>query len=96
MTKLDKVIALEEKLESLEKQMKDMHQDLRYSVTTHGQSVLYQVKDSLTGHHDTLAETLKPTGHGRLIFIIVCGQLLSVVGYVVYKRRKNSSPKKYL
>ena len=96
LTKLDRLGALEDKIDELEREMRSLHADLRQAVTNSEQSVMYHVTGNLAGHADNLADRLKPQGHGRLIFVIVAGQLVLVLGYVVYKRRRASSPKKYL
>lgn len=33
---------------------------------------------------------------GKILMLLVVLQVVAVAGYVLYKRRKNSSPKKYL
>ncbi|ERT01616.1 lectin family integral membrane protein [Sporothrix schenckii 1099-18] len=96
LTKLDRLDMIEDKLEQMERDMKTLHSELRQSVANAESSVRQHVAGRLEGHHDRLAETLRHPGHGRLIFVIVAGQLLLAGAYVFYKRRKASSPKKYL
>lgn len=96
LSKLDRLDMIEDKLEQMERDMKSLHAELRQSVANSENSVKHHVGSYLEGHHDRLAETLRHPGHGRLILIIVAGQLLLVGSYVVYKRRKANSPKKYL
>ncbi len=96
MTKLDRFLSLEDKIDQLEREMKSLHADLKSTVSHSQQSVVGQVAGHLAGHRDDLIQNLKPAGHGRLIFIIVASQLLVIVAFVVYKRRKTNSSKKYL
>ncbi|CAK7208588.1 hypothetical protein SBRCBS47491_000142 [Sporothrix bragantina] len=96
LTKLDRLDMIEDKLEQIERDMKSLHSELRQSVANAESAVKYHVSGHLEGHHDKLAETLRHPGHGRLILVIVAGQLLVVASYLLYKRRKAGSPKKYL
>jgi lectin, mannose-binding 1 len=95
LEKLDKFEALEQRASILERELKDMRSEITRRIKESEAGISRQ----LGGAHQNLAETVKThaaPGHGRLIFIIVASQVLLVVGFVVYKRRKNSMPKKYL
>jgi lectin, mannose-binding 1 len=96
MTKLDRILTFEDRIADLERELRSIHADIKQTVTNSEQTVMYHVTGNLQGHHDTLSDVLKPKGHGRLIAVIVAGQLFSVVAFVIYKRRRANSPKKYL
>ncbi len=96
MSKLDRLDMIEDKLEQLEREVKGLQGEVRQAVGNAEQNLMYHVSGHLQGHHDKITEALKPPGHGRLIFVIVAGQLLLAGSYVLYKRRKANSPKKYL
>jgi lectin, mannose-binding 1 len=95
LERLNKLEGIEQRATALEREVKDMRAELGRKIKDSEQSINRQ----LGGAHQNLAETVKThaaPGHGRLIFIIVASQVLLVVGFVVYKRRKNAMPKKYL
>ena len=94
--RLDKLDAIEEKLAKMERDIKSLNTELRQSVANAESAVKYHVTGHLEGHHNKLAETLRHPGNGTLILVIVLCQLFVVVTYLVYKRRKANSPKKYL
>lgn len=91
--KLDTVTALESKINALEREIKSMRNEL----TQRMRESEHAVKSVVTDRHETLTQHIKDAspGHTKLILFIVGSQLLSVAGYVYYKRVK-SSPKKYL
>jgi mannose-binding lectin 1 len=92
--RMDKLDTLDQRVGGLEREVKDLRSELARKIKDSEMAVKGHVGDQ----HQNLAETVKAhaaPGHGRLIFVIIVGQLLLVGGYVVYKRRK-SSPKKYL
>ncbi|OAA68128.1 lectin family integral membrane [Niveomyces insectorum RCEF 264] len=96
LSKLDRLEMIEDKLEQMERDMRSLHNELRQSLTNTEQQLMYHVTGHLQGHHDKLAEELKHPGHARLIMVIVGGQIFLACSYFIYKRRKASSPKKYL
>ena len=96
LSRLDRLDAVEDKLERMERDMRSLHNELRSTLKAAESSVKYHVAGHLDGHHERLAETLKHPGHMRLILVIVAGQILLAATYLVYKRRKANSPKKFL
>lgn len=94
LQKLDQVDALVSRISALEKEVRGVRNDLGKKMRDNERSF----KAYLGDHHATLSQTLVDSvpGHGKLIAIVVGVQVLLVAGYVVYKRRKANSPKKYL
>ena len=91
----DLIKAMDQRLQDMEKKFNDLANQIQH--------IKYAVTD--TGHIEDLKRTLKDTHisllsvaprHGFLIFTILGSQALLVVAYFVYKRRRASSPKKYL
>ncbi|PHH76350.1 hypothetical protein CDD80_1591 [Ophiocordyceps camponoti-rufipedis] len=82
------------RVQDLEKEVRAMRNDMNKGLASHHDSF----QDYLSDHHDSLAQTMMHSmpGHGKIIFVIVASQVVLAVGYVLYKRRKASSPKKYL
>jgi lectin, mannose-binding 1 len=94
LTKLDKMDTFEQKLHSMEKEMRSLRNELWAKMRDTENSIKYHVSDK----HESLADHVKAhaaPGHTRLILVIIGGQILLVGAYVYYKRRK-STPKKYL
>lgn len=85
---------LQSKIKELETEIHSMHHDMRQKLATHGETV----EANLHQHHRHLTAALTDSipGHGKLMFFFVGTQILLVAGYVVYKRRRANSPKKYL
>ncbi|KHN97648.1 Legume-like lectin [Metarhizium album ARSEF 1941] len=85
---------LQSKIRELELEIHSMHRDMRQKLDAHGQSF----EANLRSHHRSLSAALSDSipGHGKLMVFFVGTQIVLVTGYVVYKRRRTSSPKKYL
>ncbi|CAK7269349.1 hypothetical protein SEPCBS119000_003524 [Sporothrix epigloea] len=96
LNKLDRLDAVENKLEQIDRDMKLLHSELGRSVVKAENAVKKHVSGHLEGHHNKLIETLRHPGYGSLMLVIVAGQLLLVGSYILYKRHKANSPKKYL
>lgn len=81
-------------VKDLDKEVRAMRDDLNKRFAAH-HDTLY---DYLSDHHASLADMVAASmpGHGKLIVIFVASQVLLVTAYVVYKRRRANSPKKYL
>jgi len=94
LSKLDRIADLEQKVVNLEREMRALRGDVAQKVRDSENAIKGHIIDT----HATLQDTVKSSapGHGRLIFIILGSQVLLVAAYIFYKRRKNSSPKKYL
>ncbi len=93
LSKLDGIAPLENRIKDLEKETRQLRQELSSQVRTAENSIKYHLSDK----HEALSEhvTKHAPGHMKLILVIIGGQLALLGGYVYYKRRKNS-PKKYL
>lgn len=91
---LRQIAELNQKVKSLEQEIQSMHHDMRQKISAHGESL----EANLLQHHRSLAESLTASipGHGKLMFFFVGTQVVLVAGYVMYKRRRASNPKKYL
>lgn len=94
LSKLNRLDDLENKISSLESEVRRLKGDVTQKVSSSERSIKGLVSDTHATLHDAVKEHASP-GHGRLIAVIICSQLVLVAGYVVYKRKK-SSPKKYL
>ncbi|KAG6015858.1 hypothetical protein E4U41_004557 [Claviceps citrina] len=82
------------RLREVEGELRSMYQDIRKKLVSHGESV----DAKLHLHHHSLTQALSDSvpGHGKLMFFFVGTQIVLVACYVAYKRRRASSPKKYL
>ncbi|TQN69141.1 Protein EMP47 [Colletotrichum shisoi] len=94
LRKLDKINDLEGRINGLEREIRAMRTDLNLQM----KNTEHSLKGYMSDHHATLSSNIvKATpGHGKLIGVIIGSQVVLVVGYMLYKRRKNSMPKKYL
>ncbi|KAG6111676.1 hypothetical protein E4U31_004127 [Claviceps sp. LM219 group G6] len=91
---LHQINDIQTRLRNIEGEFRSMHQDMRKKLTAHGDTL----QENLRSHHHSLARAMSDSvpGHGKLMFFFVGTQLFLIVGYVVYKRHRASSPKKYL
>ncbi|KAH8890889.1 concanavalin A-like lectin/glucanase [Thozetella sp. PMI_491] len=93
LTKLDSINALDSRIKDLEKETRQLRNELTSQVRTSENSIKYHLNDK----HEQMSDHVfkHRTGHTRLIVVIIAGQLVLLGGYVYYKRRK-ATPKKYL
>lgn len=91
---LDQLGDLAKRVNDLEKEVRSMRNDLGRKIQANERNF----KGMLGDHHATLSQTLIDSmpGHKRLFAVVVGTQIVAAVAYVVYKRRKANSPKKYL
>ncbi|EHA57972.1 hypothetical protein MCOR27_003705 [Pyricularia oryzae] len=94
-TALGKLHDIDSRMHSLEQEVRSIRADLSHKVQTSENNIRTFVGDTHFKTVQTVQKHAAP-GHSRLIFVIIASQLLLVVGYGVYKRRKASMPKKYL
>lgn len=94
LERMNKIDDLEKKLTSLENEVRRLKGDVTNKVTASERSIKGMVSDTHTTLHDAVKEHAG-TGHTRLIAVIIGSQVVLVIGYVLYKRKK-STPKKYL
>ncbi|KAK2003624.1 legume-like lectin family protein [Colletotrichum falcatum] len=94
LRKLEKMNDLEGRIGGLEREVRAMRTDLNLQM----KNTEHSIKSYLGDHHASLSSHIVDAapGHGKLIAVIVGSQVVLAVGYVLYKRRKNSMPKKYL
>ncbi|TPX14321.1 uncharacterized protein E0L32_005517 [Thyridium curvatum] len=94
LSKLDRIGDLEQRIAGLERDLRAVRTDVANTM----RNAEHSIKSHVSDHHSTLAETVRGAapGHGRLIFVILGSQVLLAVAFVVYKRRRAASPKKYL
>ncbi|UNI16313.1 hypothetical protein JDV02_002754 [Purpureocillium takamizusanense] len=85
---------LNHRIRELESEVRSLRDEIHNKLSAH-QDDLHRY---LGQHHTLLSHTVTSSmpGHGKLIFIIVGTQALLVTAYVLYKKRKANSPKKYL
>lgn len=91
---LDQLAAFQQRIVALENEVRNMNNELHKRLSDTERSV----HGALATHHQSLARRMVDSvpGHGRLMGVIVGTQVVLVVAYVVYKRRRANSPKKYL
>ncbi|KAF5521365.1 Protein EMP47 [Colletotrichum aenigma] len=94
LRKIEKVYSIEDRINALEREIRAMRTDLNLQM----KNTEHSLKGYMSEHHSTLSSNIvnAAPGHGKLILVIVGSQVVLAVGYVLYKRRKNSMPKKYL
>lgn len=94
LNRLDQIEPLQQRIKDLEKEIRGVRNDLGKKMRENER----QFKGYLSDHHATLSQAMSDSvpGHGKLITILILTQVVLAVGYVVYKRRRASSPKKYL
>lgn len=82
------------RVKDLEKEVRGMRNDMNKKFSAHHDSF----QDYLSDHHANLADVVAESmpGHGKLIVIFVGTQVFLALAYVVYKRRRANSPKKFL
>ncbi|KAI8717887.1 hypothetical protein NCS52_00866000 [Fusarium sp. LHS14.1] len=94
MRKLDDITALQTRVIELEKEVKGLRKDLSRKL----QSTERSVRDVLSSHHNSLSQAVMAStpGHRFLVLFFLGTQLALVAAYVIYKRRRDNMPKKYL
>ncbi|KAM4062198.1 legume-like lectin family protein [Hirsutella rhossiliensis] len=81
-------------VKDLGREVSAMHKNINEKFSTHHDSF----EDYLNDHHASITDVMTESmpGHGKLILIFVGTQVFLAAAYVVYKRRRANSPKKYL
>lgn len=94
LSKVNQMDALQQRVKDLEKEIRGMRNDLGKKIQANER----QFKGYLSDHHATLSQTVLDSmpGHGRLIMVFIGSQVVLAVAYVLYKRRRAQSPKKFL
>ncbi|KAI0799239.1 legume-like lectin family protein [Xylaria sp. FL0064] len=100
LSKLDRLDKLD-RIEFLVSEMNKMQRDIQNMKTDFNNRISQSennLKRAISSNHETMLEhvaTQTAPRHGKLIFIIIGSQVVLVVGYILYERKK-TSPKKYL
>jgi mannose-binding lectin 1 len=91
---LDQLAAFQQRIVALENEVRNMNSELHQKIAANERAV----HGALRTHHMSLTQRVTESmpGHGRLIAVIVGTQVVLVAAYVLYKRKKANSPKKYL
>lgn len=94
LARVNQMDALQQRVKDLEKEVRGMRNDLGKKIQANERTF----KGYLTDHHATLSQAMLDSvpGHGKLISILIGSQVVFAVAYVLYKRRKAQSPKKFL
>lgn len=94
LSKLDQVDQLVSRISALEKEVRGVRNDLGKKMRDNERNF----KAYLGDHHATLSQTVLDSmpSHKKLIAVVIGVQVALVAAYVVYKKRKANSPKKYL
>ncbi|KAJ4855350.1 legume-like lectin family domain-containing protein [Trichoderma breve] len=91
---LDQLATFQQRIVALENEVRNMNTELHERLSTTERSM----HGALRTHHMSLTARVTENipGHGKLIAVIIGTQVVLVGAYVVYKRRRANSPKKYL
>lgn len=94
LASFNQVPELQRRVDGLEREIRGMRNDLNRKFQASERSVESYLKD----HHATLSQAMADSmpSHGKLIFILVGSQAVLAVSYILYKRRRRMSAKKYL
>lgn len=90
ISKLDSLAGLDKKLSDIQSDVQQTKRELHNAVERGVAGLKSEVRE---GHRTMLGSLPGVMGY---ILVGIMGQGLTVVGYLVYKRRKNAGPKKYL
>jgi mannose-binding lectin 1 len=92
-TQISQLRTLHDMMEVIQRDVRQTKEDVHNALDSHVSSL----RSQLTHSHTSLEETVK-LGHGwgKFFLIVVGSQAVTVGVYLLYKRRKANSPKKYL
>lgn len=90
LSKLDSLATIDKKLADVQADVRQTKADLHSALDRQVQGLKTVVRD---GHRTMLGSLPGVMGY---VLVGVAGQGVTVLGYLVYKRRKNAGPKKYL
>ncbi|KAI1173899.1 legume-like lectin family protein [Nemania sp. FL0916] len=94
LDKLDKIEWLTSEVTKLQRDLQGLKTDLNNRISQSESGL----RGAISANHGTMLEhvaTQATPRHGKLIFVIIGSQIVLVVGYVLYERKK-TLPKKYL
>lgn len=91
---LDKLLSRADKMDSIQADVRQTKSDLHNALDKHVAGLRSEVRDT----HSVVAGTLEGMGTGvwKFVWIVLGSQALLVGAYLIYKRKKANSPKKYL
>ncbi|KUJ19555.1 concanavalin A-like lectin/glucanase [Mollisia scopiformis] len=91
---IDKLRGLSDKLDTIHSDVRQTKSDLHNALDKHVAGLRGEVRNT----HSVLAGTLEGmgTGVGKFVWVVLGSQVLLIGAYLLYKRRKANSPKKYL
>jgi mannose-binding lectin 1 len=86
--------SFQQRIIALENEVRNMNSQVHQKLNENERSV----QGALRNHHTSLSRRVAESvpGHGKLIAVIIGTQVVLVAAYVLYKRRRANSPKKYL
>ena len=97
ITRLERALSKFDSLSTIDKKLAEVQADVRQTKTDLHSALDRQVQGLKTvvrdGHRTMLGSLPGVMGY---VLVGVAGQGVTVLGYLVYKRRKNAGPKKYL
>ncbi|KAF2972327.1 hypothetical protein GQX73_g1218 [Xylaria multiplex] len=94
LDKLDKLEWLSNEITKMQRDIQNIKTDLNNRISQSENNL----KRAISSNHGTMLEhvvTQATPRHGKLIFVIISSQVVLVVGYIYYERKK-TLPKKYL
>ncbi|KAM0247216.1 hypothetical protein ACHAQJ_009948 [Trichoderma viride] len=94
LEQFDQLKTFQQRIVALENEVRNMNNELHQKLKENERSV----QGALRVHHTSLTQRVAESvpGHGKLIAVIIGTQVVLVAAYVLYKRRRANSPKKYL
>jgi mannose-binding lectin 1 len=92
--KLDYLSAMDKKMDNIQNDVKQTKSDLHNALDRHVAGLRSAVREGHQSMLGTLADSAPRIG--MFVFVVLGSQALLVGAYLLYKRRKANSPKKYL
>ncbi|KAI0455192.1 legume-like lectin family protein [Xylaria acuta] len=94
LEKLDRLEFITSEVNKMQREIQNIKTDLNNRISQSENNL----KRAISSNHGAMLEhvaTQTTPRHGKLIFVIIGSQIVLVVGYILYERKK-TSPKKYL
>ncbi|SPO04533.1 related to EMP47 Golgi membrane protein [Cephalotrichum gorgonifer] len=94
LRRLEALEGVRNKLENLEREVKSLRTEVSNKMSVSERNM----KNVLSDHHASITDNIVQAapGHGKLILVVVAGQVVLAGFYVWYKKRQNDVPKKYV
>lgn len=93
-SKLDDLASMKKKIDEIESNVRKTKSDLTIALDKHVKGLTVAVTDT---HHSLLGSVAENApSFVMYVFVVLGSQVLLIVAYLVYKRRKANGPKKYL